>query len=160
MDTTPRLHRQPDAESAEHGHGRSLCVIDPIPSVEVLDHWDAVVPLLARVLERMDSGRGLEDILTALQERKMQLWSVNNWQAACVTRLGSMPQWSALTVVYLAGDGLSEWFDDLMEVLESFANDHGCKYVEVVGRKGWKKVGARRGYREAAIVMRKQLWAT
>lgn len=155
-----RHDRSTVAEHAQPGDGRSVCVIDPIQSVEVLDHWDEVEPLLARVLDRLDSGRGSEDVLTALQQRKMQLWSVNNWQAACVTRLGVLPQWKALTVVYLAGDGLSEWFDDLMEVLESFANDHGCKYVDVYGRRGWKKVGAHRGYREAATVMRKQLWET
>lgn len=130
--------------------------IEPILSHDVLEHWEAIEPKIRRVLTRVDNGYRAQDVLTFLQRMEMQLWKVNDWQAIAVTQITNLPLHNALTVVYCSGDGVHEWFDDLMDMIESFAVDNKCKYVEVHGRKGWEKVGKARGYRTEMIYIRKK----
>jgi hypothetical protein len=130
------------------------CLVEPIPSARVLEVWDWVEPLLERV--QVDNGFTIDDILTSLQTRDMQLWVVPN-KAACVTTVQVFPQYRSVLVARLAGDDLHEWFDDLMGVIEDWARQLGCKYVEEFGRDGWAKVGKHRGYEKVFTVMRKAL---
>jgi hypothetical protein len=72
-----------------------------------------------------------------------------------VTQIVVYPQHKVCLVVALGGEGLDEWFDELMDTIESWAAQNECRYVEEYGRKGWLKVGKKRGYGEVYTVMRK-----
>jgi hypothetical protein len=133
------------------------CEITPIMPLDAWNHWSTVKPMLQRVLDRIDSGMLAEDVLFEIQQKNMQLWRVNDWQAMAITRIGVRPEWSALNIVYCSGEGADEWLQGLLDVLESFASDWGCKYVEMVGRPGWRKYSKACGYDPVAIVMRKEI---
>lgn len=130
--------------------------ITPLPS-RLLTEDDLVVMtgLLERVVDRVDSGQTVNDVLISVINWDMQAWKIGEWDALAVTRIAVMPKWKCLVVAYLAGDGMDEWFHDLMDVLEEYAHANHCRHVEVWGRRGWKKVGASRGYEECMTVMRK-----
>lgn len=131
--------------------------ITPIPSYYVTPVWEKAEPLVRKAIDYVDSGYRSEDILKRLVTSEMQLWIVNEYEAAAVTMLSIYPQFKSCLVVALAGDNLDSWFDDLMSKIEDWADMMGCKYVEEYGRKGWQRVGAHRGYEHVWTVMRKTL---
>jgi len=131
--------------------------LEGVTAPEALEQWGIIEPLLNRILKTHDVGYTTEDVLTALQLRSMQLWKIGEWDAVAVTEIYQVPQYQALTVVFMAGDGMETWFDPVMDVLEDFAKAHRCKYVEARGRRGWVKVGKKRGYEEMLTVVRKAL---
>lgn len=124
---------------------------------EVLQVWDKVEPNIRKALDVEDTGFSAEDILTCLQMRQMQLWV--HPKAAAVTQIQVLPQYKKLVLITLGGEDMDEWLDDLMDTLEAYGRDMGCKYGEQWGRKGWLRVNEKRGYgaRVAFYVMRKAL---
>ena len=132
-------------------------MITPIPSYYITPVWDRVAHLIRPAIEYVDSGFSESDILQRLQVSDMQLWIVNDYQAACVTQIVVYPQHKTCLVVALGGDGMPEWFDELMQTIEDWAQQMGCRYVEEYGRKGWKRQGGKRGYQEVYTVMRKAI---
>ena len=132
-------------------------MITPIPSYYVTSIWPNAKHHIQAAIEYVDSGYTPDDILKKLIGSDMQLWIIGDYQAAAVTMLNIYPQHKSWLVVAVGGEGMDEWFDDLMETIEGWASKMGCKYVEEYGRKGWRKVGATRGYEETYVVMRKQV---
>lgn len=120
-----------------------------------LENWHWIEPLLERI-DTSESGFSTFDVLTKIQAGGFQCWIVPE-RAVAITTVTAFPQHSVCTVLQLAGDGLSEWFADIMACIEDFAREMGCKYVEEYGRKGWERVGKSLGYEYAFTVMRKQL---
>jgi len=132
-------------------------LIHPIQSAEALAHWHRVDKYISDAVCSVDTGYSSEDILTRIQMREMQLWVVGDYVAAAVTQIQKHPGHTTLLVVALGGSGLTDWFDELMDDLEGYARDIGCKYIEEFGRDGWEKVSKHRGYKKVYVVMRKEL---
>lgn len=130
-----------------------------IHSEDVPKEWEHVRPLLGKVLERVDTGDTEASLLAQILTGDMQLWNVQSWRAMVITQISVCRTHRKLMVCYMAGEGLEEWFDQCMDVLEAFAMEHGCQYVEEYGRPGWERVGKKRGYEKVYTVMRKPLWA-
>ena len=132
-------------------------MITPIPSYYVTPVWERVAHLVRPAIEYVDSGFSEDDVLNRLNISDMQLWVVNDYQAACVTQIVVYPQHKSCLVVALGGEGMTEWFDELMDEVEEWARQMGCRYVEEYGRKGWQRVGAARGYEQVYTVCRKAI---
>jgi hypothetical protein len=132
-------------------------MITPIPSNFVSQVWPRVSHHVMAAVEYVDSGFNEQDILERLLSRDFQLWIVGQYQAACVTQITIYPQHKVCLVVALGGEGMDEWLDELMDTVEDWAAQNGCRYVEEYGRKGWLKVGKKRGYGEVYTVMRKSI---
>ena len=122
--------------------------------LELADYASAAAPVLERALAR-DEAYSFDDVMAKLWRREMQMWVVNDCQAVAVTQIQVYPRFKALQVCWLAGDGVDEWFEDLMETLENYAEGMNCRQVEVYGRRGWKRLGEARGYQETMSVFRK-----
>jgi len=119
--------------------------------------WPRVEHLIRPAIEYVESGFSESDIYGKILVSDMQLWVVGDYEAACVTQIVVYPQHKTCLVVALGGDGMAEWFDELMSTVESWAAETGCKFVEEYGRKGWERVGAKRGYEQIYSVLRKSL---
>lgn len=130
--------------------------IRPVLFNEVLDEWHWVEPLLAKAVDRMDSGMSIEDILTRIQTRHMQLWVVPEEMAA-VTTIQNHPQFRVCIIAYMGGEGMKEWLGEFLEVVGDWASQNGCKYLEGWGRPGWEKATKEFGFEKALTVMRKTL---
>ncbi len=135
-------------------------MITPIPSYYVSVVWPKVAHLIRPAIEYVDSGFTEADIYGKILVSDMQLWVVGDYQAAAVTQIILYPRHKTCLVVALGGDGIEEWFDELMGTIEDWSKEMGCTYVEEFGRKGWERVGSERGYERIYTVMRKTVGAT
>ena len=125
---------------------------------QILDNWfPKAERMVARILDRMDTGYEVGDVLLQLQLGRMQLWVVDNWEAVAVTEIVNFPQKKTCIVFLLSGDGMKDWFADLMATLEAYAEEKGCDDVEAHGRRGWERYGRPYGYRHAYSILRKKL---
>lgn len=138
-------------------HSSPSLEVVAIPSSEAVQVWAEVEPRLARILDGADPvGFSSEDVLTQIQRQNMQLWMVPGY-AACVTTINIYPQYKVALVCFLAGDEMDRWFGSLMDTIEEWARQMGCKFIEQHGRDGWLKVGAKRGWKKLNTTMRKTL---
>jgi hypothetical protein len=62
-----------------------------------------------------------------------------------------------LHVRYLAGDGMGEWLDALLEELERIADVEQCAFLSLQGRPGWMRELRCRGWTPAAVYLRRRL---
>ena len=130
-------------------------MITPIPSYYTTVIWPKVRELLIPAIESVDSGFKEEDILQRLQVANMQLWVINEYEAAAVTQVQQYPQFKSALIVALGGENMNEWLDEFIEAVEKWASEIGCAYLEEYGRKGWERVGKPRGWEPTYVVMRK-----
>lgn len=57
----------------------------------------------------------------------------------------------------LAGENVAACADDLCNALEAWARDKGADLMAVEGRPGWGREMKKRGYREYAVLWRKEV---
>lgn len=129
-------------------------IIKPVRPDSILKSWGSIEPHLQRVLNRIDSGHTVDDVLTKLQWADQQLWKINDWQAIAVTQIAVLPQHKTFNICYVAGDGIDEWLSDFVDRMHEYAAFTNCKYVEFYGRDGWRKHGKKLGFDKAFTVMR------
>ena len=131
--------------------------IGGVPAHAIMLVWERVEPLLQRVV-KPETGYSLDSVLTALQLSAMQLWIVNDFQAAIVTSIQERPLHRVLWVQFLAGDSMDEWLSDWIAVQEEYAKHNGCAAIEFQGRRGWNKVHEKhRDYKPMLTIFRKEL---
>lgn len=129
--------------------------VKPIPSHEAVYAWPEARQHLLPALER-DGSYSDEDILTRIQIRDMQLWLVPG-RAAAVTQILDYPKRRTLAILYLGGEGMKGWLDPLIDTIEEFGRAMDCSCLEEHGRKGWERIGKKRGGELVYSVMRKAL---
>ena len=113
--------------------------IEYIPPQQIgPDDWPRIGALLDRVLKRGDHST--ESVLQEIIERTVQLWSVNDLEALCITRCHQRDRRRVLCIEWLAGKGFKQWGEALNERLEDFAREAGCTRMEAsTARKGFKR---------------------
>lgn len=125
--------------------------ISYVTAPRVAEVWDRVGPILQLATERSRGRYTVKDLLKKLEDGEYQLWVVHDEQgkiiAANTTRFQQYPGFNVLQGLYIAGERLAEWKDQMCEVIETIARTTGCKEVEFVGRLGWGPVLAENGYR-------------
>lgn len=86
----------------------------------------------------------------------MLLWVVHNGviNAAVVTQVSVSEGGKVCTIIACGGSGVLKVLP-LLERIEQYAKQEGCRSVIVYGRKGWAR--ALRDYSTAAVVLRKEL---
>ena len=125
---------------------QALCV-DPQDVGKV---WFRVRGLILAALKRGTNETPIEEVECLLATGLMLLWLVMDGieiVSAGVTQLSD----GVCTLV--AHGGRRE--DHLMETIENYARDEGCKKVRVIGREGWKRV--LKEYRQPYIVLERTL---
>jgi hypothetical protein len=117
--------------------------------------WPGVVNHITQAL-KYSYELELEEVRRKLLTGEMQLWLVTDegrLKATLVTEI-TPPIFNLLLV---GGEDVDEWIDHLVEVCEWFGAQHGCKYLEVVGREGWRKIGRRLGFEHLYTIYRKEI---
>lgn len=117
--------------------------------------WGQVRPL---ILEAARRGAGdiftIESGLLNGPDLLWLAWDGKEILAAAVTSLGIVNNEKICTIVACGGEGWTR-FGHLIEGLEKFAKDEGCKRVRINGRPGWQR--ALSGYRIAQVVIEKEI---
>ena len=60
--------------------------------------------------------------------------------AIAISRIVTYTRYKELVIVTTTGEGWYDYGPKCLDFLEKFAQDIGCKYVSIYGRKGWGRV--------------------
>lgn len=115
--------------------------------------FDSVAHLLQPAVDAGIAGMALEDYKEHVMLGNMQLWISDGY--AGVTEVINSPR-SRVVLVHLVGGKLDSLLADHGD-LEKFAELVGATGIEIVGRRGWTRVLADRGYVEAAVHLYKEV---
>lgn len=130
---------------------RGLAEVFTLQSHEISEHWRLIEPFLRRVEARDWTCEFVKDELSSA---RAQLWGFQDGiriRGVWVTRLEGDRglAWIA------AGDDLENGLRLFREHTEPWLKSRGCKYVQLVGRRGWKKVLS--DYEDEGIILVKDL---
>ena len=119
---------------------------------QIEDFWHRIEPLLLRV---KDPGWTPEDVKQTLINAHAQLWGMGDFDAIWITKIERTGQtlWALLWIT--AGTGLEEGLELFHTYTEPWLKSLGCEFVQIIGRKGWKR--ALPDYEERGIVLVKEL---
>jgi hypothetical protein len=119
-----------------------------------LDDWELAKPFLQKAIVLNRGEFELDDIQQLVLDKKMQLWGIHDGElkAVMVTEIIIYPRMKRLRVVLNGGVLIDTWLDVVMDTLDRFKEAHGCKDIEILGRRGWVKKLAKYGYREYQTV--------
>lgn len=116
-------------------------------------------PEIERCIQRVENAPWtLEDVRRELEEGRAQAWGLRDSERVLgfwITRIENT--WTAKygLVWIVAGDGLDIGLPVYRGVIEPWFREQGCQWIEMNGRKGWKRVLP--DYNEVAVVLRKVL---
>jgi hypothetical protein len=116
--------------------------IVPVPPQYVPAIWEEAAPILQQALDRGNGEIWPEDIYERLLDARMQMVAVFEGETmigVVVTQVIQYPRKMAVRVEYLAGSHMPEWLDNLVQILDTRAEDLGVDWIEMRGRKGWAK---------------------
>ena len=126
-----------------------LVCVDPERIYEV---WPHAWHLIKSAIEKTNLSR-FEDIALQVLEGRQLLWLAWDGQkieAAATTQL--LPDVCVLTAC--GGNDRQHWLP-LLEQIEKYAADEGCKRMRLYGRKGWERVLD--GYRADYVILEKTI---
>jgi hypothetical protein len=135
----------------------SIVYFRSIPRAELRKYWPKALPILQPALDRLGDRYTAKDICDRLADGRMQLWAAEFDDAvttAAITQVITYPSCKAMNIFAVAGKGYGLWEDWIAEVC-AWAKTTGCRYVEIQGREGWKKLLP--GFRETGIILIKEI---
>ena len=103
------------------------------------------------------------DLFQLCLKQEQHLWLVideeneNEVIGAYTTQMLVYPKYKAMAVPFLGGIRMMDWLDEAMSVLESWAKENDCKTLEGFGRKAWLRALRKHGWKQAYIVVEKDL---
>jgi hypothetical protein len=124
-----------------------------VPRSQVADAWPEIERHIARVENVPWSSA---DVLDELEAGRAQAWGMrrgNEVLGFWLTRIENAYTTRYGVVWIVAGTGLDLGLP-VWPVVEQWFWDQGCQFIELHGRKGWKRVLP--DYDEVAVVLRKR----
>lgn len=131
--------------------------------VEIPDHssliqiWPSLQGFVDKALEHTHGTHLHTDILAGVLSGQFVFWTVRGetqYHAIIVTQILQYPRLRALNVFLVGGDVLMNWFCEVQEAIETYAQRNSCFRVQALGRRGWLKLN---GYQEVGSSMIKDL---
>jgi hypothetical protein len=117
--------------------------VNGVSPANIVALWPQVAPILERVVS-VETGYGLDHVLTELQLQKWQLWIIGEFRGVVVTAIQPRPAERVLWVQYMAGEGMADWLDDWAVVQDEYARLNECTAIEFQSsRAAWEKIGKR-----------------
>jgi hypothetical protein len=124
------------------------------PETVHIDTWPQVYAVLEPAIRRSDST--VTELIDELLDGTAQLWVMRKGGdpvAACVSELDSAPLGPFVHVRLVAGRGMNEWLDSLIECMTFHALKRGAVGISCEGRSGWERVLGHRGWKRRSITM-------
>lgn len=103
-----------------------------------------------------------EDVYEDIMRGNQSLWLVfedDPFQVigAFTIRVKSYPAGAALAGEHLGGERLSEWADQLFQIMEQYARDLNISHLELIGRRGWEKILRPKGWNANLVIFEKEI---
>ena len=128
---------------------------------ELTDRWHEIKPFVDKSLVHGTGDMVAHDLLIECLKNVSQCWVMDdeegNLLGVAITRIITHSRYNELVIVTTT---ISGWFDEGPEVLEDieqFARDIGCKYTSVYGRKGWARALEKHGYKSPYTILMKEV---
>ncbi|MBN9219540.1 MAG: hypothetical protein J0I79_16465 [Mesorhizobium sp.] len=129
-----------------------------LPREQVMPAWPDIAPILARVVGK-DGREDLLDVAGGLLKGEYQAYIIVDGPrpvAVAVTQILQTRHEKLGCIVYVAGDGLTDWLGFIDSVCE-WCKAQGCTSVEGTGRKGWERILKSRDFDRVTSTIRKRL---
>jgi hypothetical protein len=137
--------------ATKFSYGGAELFVVPISQV------DAAWPEIARHIQRVtDVPWTLDDVKHDLEEGFAQAWGMRRGEDVLgfwITRINNTHTRKFGVVWITAGEGLEAGVPAYRDAIEPWFWERGCEWIEIHGRKGWKRVLP--DYGEVAVVLRK-----
>jgi hypothetical protein len=130
-----------------------LVCVDP---ARVREIWPHVSPLLKAACYRtkLNAFADIEADILSGRSLLWMAWNGRTVESAVATILVNTEIGKVCIITVCGGSDMKRWLP-LIDRIETYARDEGCKRVRIYGRKGWLHVLD--GYEEKHIIMDKEL---
>lgn len=116
--------------------------------------WPHVEPLLrsAAVKTGLALFSDIEREIFAGRSLVWIAWNGSAIEAAASTSLKNTESGLVCLIVACGGDDMARWLP-LLDRIEAYAKEEGCRCVRIIGRKGWERVLS--GYESKHVILDK-----
>lgn len=138
----------------------TAAVVTMVPKEAVDAVWLAVEQILRPAVELARGELYMYDVRMRCLLGTMQLWVIAEaavLRAVAVTEVIDYPQTTAVRITLLAGEGMPEWQEQLLQKIERFGRTVGASRVEAYGRKGFVRALAPLGFELAYYAIMKEI---
>lgn len=118
-----------------------------------LDHLFGLRTPLLKALRRAGDCYTVGDVADGILAGRFQYWMAEG--GGIVTEIVTYPRKRVVNFFLVFGD--LDACLGLQPEIEAFARQHGCSAAVATGREGWRKVLPAHGWREAWVLMAKEL---
>ena len=116
--------------------------------------WEKSKPLLVEALRRSGDLHTIDDVFENIKTKKAILYPLKD--GAAIFSVREYPR-KRLLQIWLVGGDMEASIEGVLAGADFYAEQHGCDGIEVIGRKGWKRVLAPYGYDYKSVVMIKDI---
>lgn len=105
-------------------------------------YWPAISKDMDNIKGSWEIWWTKDALYQAVMSGWMNVWAIGSADAihlVAFTQIINYPANRNLRVVLLLGNHLDEYYDMAEAVIEKFALDNGCVYIEANGRHGWRR---------------------
>jgi hypothetical protein len=120
-----------------------------VPKEYVEGCWDQIEGYLEGAAKYTFGRYTVDDIKDCVTDYDYQLWIAfenEKIYGAVVTEFVHYPQCKMLSMQFCGGVELKKWKAPMLDILQRWAKDNGCKAIESPGRPGWAKIFRDDGY--------------
>ena len=118
--------------------------------------WTEIRPFIERAI---DDHTTVEYVLGRIIDHDYQLWIGGDMEYVAVTRVEyfDATDKTAVLIMYLTGEGMSDWVKDALAQIESWATRHQVDEIRITGRPGWERVFKGDGFRKTHTILAKTI---
>ena len=130
----------------------------PIEGVDIV--WEDAKKVLNKSVETSAGKFEVEDLKEELKQGQLVLWLVideSEVLAALTSRVIEYPGRRAMALDWVGGRHMKKWMPLVLDTMQRYANDCGCKHLEGYGRKAWGRILQRYGWQPEYIAYRMEL---
>jgi hypothetical protein len=122
----------------------------------------SLTPFLEPAVVESNGEMDLQDLFALILRDQAKVWLVFEFESmklrgVAVTQEIDYPHHANLRVMFLGGEDMTEWQEQLDAEFCEYCVKHGLTNVEVVGRKGFTRSLQPLGYKQAYTVLLKEV---
>lgn len=127
---------------------------------EIGQYQDIAIPFIKSALEHTDGETSLGHILSDIATQKRQLWLIRDkgdFIGAVVTEISITQSGQKIGDVTLTSGWNYPLWNHFIDVVSMWFKEMGCTAVQVVGRQGWERRLAGKGFAKRYVVLKRGL---
>ena len=120
--------------------------------------WNDVKDRIAYVLETLsDEEVSVDEMQRMIANREAQLWTTNDKQSVCITRILKKLHHTEMVVWVLHSDNFCEEHWNLLDQIKEWARAQGCTKSRIVARPGFEKILVKHGWKRRHITLTQEI---